>query len=208
MEDMSGLIAVVSMISIVGSTAVYKGITTVWNLWNKDRREAEAMNIRIKQENVLRQEMAEANERVRQSERDYLEKQIKRLEDEIVANRDRYDNETRIQKKAIDTLDETYQRLVQSAQADKLAMENHIEQQQREIETLKRAYERSEKERTTMQEMLKETQAELRQAKEMILELKFDKVALERINSNLEQQLDVLRGLVEPVRLMLQKQLA
>ena len=208
MEDLNGLIAVVSMISIVGSTAVYKGITTFWNLWNKDKREAEAMNTRIKQENVLRTELTEANEAVRQKERDYLAKQIKRLEDEITCNRERYDHETSMQQKAIDTLDETYQRLVQSAQADKLAMENHVDHQRQEIESLKAAYVRSEKERTHMQETLKETQAELKTAKEMIMELKFDKVALERINGNLEQQLEVLRGLVDPVRLMLQKQLA
>lgn len=208
MENLAELVPAVVAISSVIGAALYGGVRQVWKLYTKDKREAATTETRIKQENTLRAELAEAHEVVRQQERDYLEKQIKRLEDQMRSDNDHYQNEISAQQRAIDVLDETYQRLVQSAQADKLAMETHIEQQKVEIESLRLAYERSEKERTAMQESLKGTQTELKKAQEMISELRINKAVLEQTNALLNDQLDLLRGLVEPVRLWMQQQAA
>lgn len=193
MENIGELLAAVVTASGVLGAVLYGAGRQMWKMYTKDKREAEATAKRIAEQNTLRSELSEVYEQIRQQERDYLERKIADLQSQIDKDREDYDAEIKRQQKSIDAISEAYQRLADSAQTDKLTLENHIEQQQQEIETLR------EKSRQ-MGETLEKTQTELKQTKEELAEHKIDKVVLERTNALLEQQLDVFRGLVEPMR--------
>lgn len=215
MDNLEGVITLTTLITTVLVTGGYTTFRTIRQLLTKDKRAAEEeqrqtdeREAQIKRENALRAELAEVYEEKQRQEREYLEKQIARLEDQIQADKSRYEREITAQQKTLATLEDTYQRLADKAQADKLQLEG-------QIETLTQQYERSEREREELTETLKETQAELKQTKDELGEYKIDKVVLERTNALLEQsnsqqeqQLDVLRGLVEPMRAWMMQNMA
>lgn len=193
MENIGELLAFVISASGVVGAALYGATRQIWKMYTREKRETAETEKTIKRENDLRAELAEVYEQIRVQEREYMGRKIADLKSQIDKDRDDYDAEIKRQQKSIVAISEAYQRLADSAQADKLTLENHIEQQQQEIETLR------EKSRQ-MEEILEKTQAELQQTKEELAEYRIDKVVLERTNALLEQQLDVFRGLVEPMR--------